>query len=109
MLINALALTVIIECIALYFLKERDKIFYLYWGAVTSFTNLSSNLYIALVFSGNTLEYWMTAAVIEILVFVSEFLLCLAYTKDKLKSVKYSAICNIASFIVGLIILPIFI
>lgn len=109
MLIKALVLTEIIECIALYFLKERDKILYVYWVAVTAFTNLCANLYIVLVFSGNNFQYWLTAAVIEILVFISEFLFCLAYTKDKLKSVKYSAVCNISSFIIGLIFLPLFI
>ena len=100
----ALIFTIIIECIVLYLLKERDKIFYIYWMALTSFTNLSANLYLALVFKGDTFQYWLTAIIIEIIVFVAEFLLSLIYTSDKSKSAKYSLICNLASFLIGLII-----
>ena len=108
MLIELLLLTVILECVALLIMRERDRLFYVYWMAVTAFTNLSANLYILLFFSGNLTEYYLTVAVIEMLVFVAEFLLCLAYTKEKGKSVKYSAVCNIFSFVIGLIILSIF-
>ena len=108
MLIEPLLLTIILECLALVVIGERDKIFYLYWVAVTALTNLSVNMYILLLFSGNLTEYYITVAVIEALVFVIEFILCLAYTKDKGQSIKYSAVCNLTSFLIGLIILPIF-
>lgn len=104
----ALLLTVILECLALYVLGERNRVFYLYWVAVTAFTNLCANLYVQLFFSGNKIEYYLTVAVIEALVFLSEFLLCYVYTEDKKKSAKYSAVCNIASYFIGSLILLIF-
>ena len=100
----ALILTIIIECTVLYLLKERDFIFYIYWTALTSFTNLSANLFLALVFKGNNFQYWLTAIVIEIVVFIVEFSLSFIYTRDKFKSAKYSLVCNLASFLIGLII-----
>ena len=100
----ALILTIIIECTVLYLLKERDIFFYIYWIALTSFTNLSANLYLAFVFKGNQLQYWVTAIIVEIVVFVVEFLLSLIYSSDKSKSARYSLVCNLSSFLIGLII-----
>lgn len=103
-MIQALILTIILECTVLFILGERSKIFYLYWCAVTALTNICANLYIVFLFSGGEIEYWITAAIIEILVVIAEFLLCLAYTNDKKTSIKYSSICNATSFFVGLIV-----
>ena len=108
MLIEPLLLTIFLECIVLLILGERDKTFYLYWGAVTAFTNLSINVYISLIFSGSLTEYYIAVAFLEVLVLVIEFLLCLVYTNDKGKSIKYSAVCNLTSFLIGLVLLPIF-
>ena len=100
----ALILTIILELLVLYLLKEREKLLYLYWGAITSFTNLSANLFLALTFNGSTLEYWHNVVIIELIVFLLEFLLCLFYTVDMKKSVIYSLACNLTSFLIGLII-----
>lgn len=100
----ALILTVILECFALFLMGEAEKLLYGYWIAITTATNLSANLYLALVFSGNDLEYWLTAVAIEALVLVCEFIMCYIYTSDLKKSLKYSIICNLSSFLVGLII-----
>ena len=107
-MIVALVLTVILECLTLFILKEREKLLYVYWIAITSFTNLLANLYLAVVFQGNTLECWLTAIVIEAIVYTSEFLLCWIYTNDKRKSIIYSVACNSASFFIGLLIQYIF-
>lgn len=104
----ALILTVILECLALYLLGERNRLFYVYWVAVTSFTNLCANLFVRLFFSGDMVEYYHTVLVIEALVFLVEFLLCYVYCEDRKKSVKYSAICNAASYFIGSLILLIF-
>ena len=101
MLKDPLFLTIILECLAILIMKERQPLFYVYWIAITTFTNIPANLYVAYVFSGTQLQYYLTVAVIEALVFTIEFLLCLAYTKDKKKSAKYSIICNLASFVIG--------
>lgn len=108
MLIQLLLLTIILECIALYLLGEKKPIFYLYWIALTSLTNLSVNLYITLFFYGGYTEYYITVAVIEILVFAAEYFLCYLYTRDKTKSLTYSVVCNLFSFFIGLLIQLIF-
>lgn len=103
-MIVALVLTVILECLTLFLLKEREKLLYVYWIAITSFTNLLANLYLAVVFKGSNLEYWLTAILIEAIVYTGEFLLCWIYTNDKRKSLIYSVACNSASFLAGLLI-----
>ena len=107
MLRDPLILTILLESLALILMRERSPLFYVYWIAVTTLTNIPVNLYIQLVFSGTNIGYWLTVAVLEALVFTVEFLLCLAYTKDKKKSAKYSAVCNLTSFLSGLIIIQI--
>ena len=103
-MLAALILTIILECLALFLIGEREKLYYIYWIAITSVTNLSANLYLALVFKGGNIEYWLTVAVIELLVFVCEFVLSFIYTNDWKKSIKTSLICNLSSFLIGLII-----
>lgn len=107
MLTDPLILTILLEGLALLLMRERSPLFYLYWTAVTTLTNLPVNLYLQFLFTGSILEYWLALAVLETLVFTVEFLLCLAYTKDKKKSAKYSAVCNLTSFLSGLVILQI--
>ncbi len=104
MLLSLLLLTIILECLALFVLGEKKTEFYIFWIALTSFTNLVANIYCIYIFSGSYVEYIITGVVIEILVFLIEFLLCFAYTKNKIKSLKYSAICNTTSVILGLLI-----
>lgn len=103
-MLAALILTIILECLALFLIGEREKLYYIYWIAITSVTNLSANLYLALVFKGGNIEYWLTVAVIELLVFVCEFVLSFIYTNDWKKSIKNSLICNLSSFLIGLIV-----
>ena len=100
----ALLLTIIIELAVLYFLKERHRLFFVYWGAVTALTNLLANLFILYVFSGSEIEYWICVGIIEILVFISEGVLCFIYNSDLKKSIKYSAVCTLFSFGFGLLI-----
>ena len=104
----ALILTILLECAALFAMGERSPIFYVYWIAVTTLTNVPANLYVNLVFSGGRLGLALVIAVIEALVFLSEFLLCLAYTRDKKISAKYSAVCNVTSFGIGSLIVLLF-
>lgn len=100
----ALILTIILECLALFLIGEREKLYYIYWIAITSVTNLSANLYLTIAFKGNNVEYWLTVAVIEIVVFALEFVMSFIYTNDWKKSIKNSLICNLSSFLTGLII-----
>jgi hypothetical protein len=103
-MLAALILTIILECLALFLIGEREKLYYIYWIAITSVTNLSANLYLALVFKGGNIEYWLTVAVVELLVSALEFVLSFIYTNNWKKSIKNSLICNLSSFLIGLII-----
>ena len=103
-MLEALILTIILECLALFLIGEREKLYYLYWIAITTVTNLSANLYLALAFKGDNLEYWLTVTAIEVLVFALEFVLSFIYTNDWKKSIKNSLICNLSSFLIGLIV-----
>ena len=47
MLTNPVIMTIILECLALLIMKERDALFYVYWAAITTVTNIPANLYIA--------------------------------------------------------------
>lgn len=103
-----LLLTIILECLALWMLGERTPLFYLYWIAVTTATNLSANLYIVYAFGGSDIEYYIAVAIIELLVFAVEFALCYIYTSQRKKSLIYSAVCNGASFVIGSLIQSLF-
>lgn len=104
MLISLLLLTIIFECLALFVLKEKKIEFYLFWIALTSFTNLVANIYCIYIFSGSYVEYIIAGLIIEIIVFFTEFILCYAYTRKLHKSLKYSVVCNFTSILFGLII-----
>lgn len=107
MLTDPLLLTLLIEGIALILLRERTPIFYLYWAALTTLTNVPANLYLSLASFDSTAEFYLSVAVIEILVFISELLLCFLYTKNLKISARYSAVCNLASFLIGSLIIAI--
>ena len=59
-------LTVSIEVSALFLMKEREPLLYLYWVAITTFTNLLANLAISFFTSGGYLRYYLAVAVIEL-------------------------------------------
>ncbi len=103
-----LLLTIILECLALLAFGERNPLFYLYWIAVTTLTNLTLNLILGLIVFEHLLVYWIVVILFEIVVFASEFYLCYVYTNDRAKSIKYSAVCNATSLIIGLLIQMIF-
>lgn len=105
MLTDPLLLTILIECVALFVLRQKDPIFYLYWTAITTLTNVSANLCLSLMSFDYRAKLCLAVLVIEILVFISELLLCFLYTKNLKKSAKCSAVCNLASFGIGSILL----
>lgn len=108
MILQLLAATIILEALALVILKEKDPLFFLYWTAVTALTNVLVNLCLTYLFSDSTLQYYVSVTLLEILVFAVEFLLCLCYTRDKGKSLKYSLVCNLTSYLVGTLLFLIF-
>lgn len=104
-MIEPLLITIILEALVLLLLGERSPIFFLYWTAITTLTNIPANLFIIYVFKGTEIEYYISVAIIELLVLVSEFILSYLYTKDKKKSILYSSLCNAVSFFIGSIII----
>ena len=107
MLIVPLIMTVVIEGAVLFLLRQRESVFYLYWTALTSLTNVILNLCLGLVAFDSMLKYWLAVLVGELLVFLAELLLCYLYTKDLKISAKYSMLCNATSFGIGLLIFEI--
>ena len=107
MFTNPLILTLLIEGTVLLLLKTKDPLFYLYWAALTTLTNLPANIYLSLSSFDSNTTFYLAVAIIEILVFISELLLCFLYTKDLKSSVKYGALCNLSSFIIGTVIIMI--
>lgn len=105
---TALILTLLIEGATLFLLREKEPLFYLYWAVATTLTNVAANLYLSLVSFESTLTFCIAVCAVELLVFISEGLLCLAYKKDLKASAKYSGACNLASFTIGSLILMIF-
>lgn len=108
MTMDPLLITILLEGAALLLLGERRPLLFLYWTSITTLTNLPANIYVSYFFSGSKTELYLAVAVIEAIVFLAEFLLCFAYTKDKKMSAKYSAVCNLASFCIGSLMLMIF-
>lgn len=105
---EALVLTIILEVAALALLKEKDPVFYLYWICITTITNIPANILASPAFSAERWVLYLTVLTIEAAVFVSEALMCYIYKRDRRQAIKYSAICNAASFLIGSVISLIF-
>ena len=105
MLTDPLLLTILIECCALFLLGNREPIFYLYWTAVTALTNVPANVCMNLISFDAKAIQGLAALTVEIFVFGAELLLGFLYTRNLKMSAKYSAVCNLASFFIGSVIL----
>ena len=101
MLTDPLLLTILIEGVTLLLLGNRDWVFYLYWCAVTTLTNIPANLCLNFLSLDSKVTLFLAVFVIELLVFAAELLLGFLYTRNIRLSAKYSAVCNLASFGIG--------
>ena len=104
---DPLILTVLIECAALLVLRERDPLFYLYWAALTALTNAPVNLYFRYARLDGIGELCLAAVALEILVFLSEIILCALYKRNLKMAIRYSAVCNVSSVCIGTLIIVI--
>ena len=100
-MIIPLILTLLIEGVTLFLLKERFLPLYLYWAALTTLTNVLLNFTLRKLFLNTDIALFLAIAVLELLVFISELALCYLFTRDFKKSAKYSLFCNLASFLIG--------
>ena len=100
-MLYALIMTVVIEGIVLLALGESEPLFYLYWTALTTFTNVGINLTLFLVSIDSRTVYAFAVAALELLVLTVEMLFAYLYKKSLKKSIIYSVVCNAASFFLG--------
>lgn len=99
LLLKYLFVTIIIEELVLLLFRTKKANIYLGCLGMNILTNLSLNIY--LQFAAN---YYQSLTILEIVVFVVEGLLYLCLTKNVQKAFVLSAICNIASYLIGMII-----
>ena len=108
MIIACCLLTVILESIMLFILKERKIDIFAFVASLNVFTNLTINSILIILSPDSNIDYYLWVAALEIAVLIVEFLFIYLYTKDKRKSILYSLCCNMFSYIIGSLILLLF-
>lgn len=94
-------LTIIIELAVLYIFKERNKKVYIAAIIINAMTNIPLNIFVNLYSFKNFTEYILIILSLELLVVVIESLLYYLVIKKYLKSLFYSTMCNLYSFLLG--------
>lgn len=105
MIIICWLLTLALESIMLFILKERKLGTFAFMASLNTFTNLSINGILILLSPDDNLRYYLWVAALEIAVLIVECLFIYLYTRDKRKSILYSLSCNLFSYIVGTFII----
>ena len=105
MIIACCLLTVILESIMLFILKERKIDIFAFVASLNVFTNLTINSILIILSPDSNLKYCLWVAALEIAVLIVECLFIYLYTRDKRKSILYSLCCNLFSYIVGTFII----
>lgn len=97
-LLTALALTIIVEWCMLRLMGEKRKSVLYSSVPINALTNLPLNVFVA---SAGVLAIVMA----EVMIVFVEAILYFIITKDIRQSVIYSALCNIASLFLGILVL----
>lgn len=97
-LIYALLITILSEELVLLIMNVKDSRLYLSLLIINIITNLSMN--IILQFVSN---YYLWLYILEVCVFIIEGLVYLLITKDIKKAIIISLVCNVCSYLIGLI------
>lgn len=97
LLLSALSLTIIIEWIVLRVMGENSRKILLYSMLMNAATNLPLNIFVARA----ALSTQLTA---ELLIVFIEALLYFIVIKDIRKSFAYSTLCNVTSYLTGILI-----
>ncbi len=105
MLLLPLILTVMLEGLVLFLLRERSIGTFVFFAALNTATNLSLNLFIQLYSFASVLGYHLIVFALELLIVALEAALYFLYTGNFKKSVKYSFFCNLTSYLAGFFIL----
>lgn len=99
-----LLLTIVIEDLILFILKEKRKKVYLASILINIITNLSLNLFISNIIFSSINHYFLIIIPLELFIWILEGISYFLLIKDIKKSISYTLFCNSASFIIGLCI-----
>ncbi len=97
-LIYALLITVLSEELVLLIMNVKDSRLYLSLLIINIITNLSMNIILQYVSN-----YYLWLYILEVCVFIIEGLVYLLITNDIKKAIIISLICNVCSYLIGLI------
>lgn len=97
-------LTCLIELITLIIIKVKDKKILNYSIIVNLLTNVPLNLFIVNFNFKDIIQYFIIVIILELVIILIEGLLYYILLKDIKKSLKYSVILNVTSYIIGLVI-----
>lgn len=102
-LIKALVLTIIIELFALLLQKEKKPLVYLMCIIMNIITNISMNLLIQSIPIHN---YDIVVIGLEIIVLIIEYFGYSLVIKSKKVAFNRALLCNLLSYLVGLLLIP---
>ena len=101
---TALILTLIIETFALFLLKERRIKVFVCSLILNVITNLSLNIFLTNYAVYEPIAYFLVLFSLEVAIWFIEGMVYYFVIKDFKKSLKYSFILNLSSFLIGLVI-----
>lgn len=101
-IVKALLITIILELVALLFQRERDYRIYLIVILMNIFTNISFNIGIQFV---TIKPFFLVIVGLEILIVLIESIGYYIFYKNCYKAIRVSLICNITSYLLGLLLL----
>lgn len=101
-ILEALIITIIIELLMLFLLREKNYRIFLLSIVINVLTNVGLNVGLQFVKPG---YYYLAVTLLEALIVGIEALAYCLVFKDFKKSLKISFACNLASFLIGLILI----
>ena len=102
LILKALILTIVIELIVLLILRERNYKIYLLSIIINIITNVSLNIYVQFI---DVRYYYLIITFLEILIVIIEAIGYTLIYKDYKKSLLIAFLCNIASYLLGLLLM----
>lgn len=102
-LCKALLLTIVIELVVLLIIKVKDKKIFLASVIINVFTNISLNLIIQTIPG----TYYHIAVIgLEIIIVIVEYYLYFFLLRNAKQAIKIAILCNLASYLIGLLLMP---
>ena len=98
-LIKALLITLVVELLMLFLLKERKIKIFIVCGIINIITNPILNIILQY-----TNHYYLLLIILEIVIVIIEGIIYYLFKKDIKKAFMISLICNLASLLMGMII-----